>query len=200
MYQPPAVSALTAYSSARTAVAAHRRCEYGVSESSNFWALCIDCCKNKRLVNRKYSRLKIKKKPTEMSKRKWDVAAAPTKMDSNVQSAALAVQRVAARINAKTTDGALVHTKDIAINDLKSRYLLTKASFQHQVRVDTGATVLTKGKYYPDPFLASERDPPMYLHVAATSQQALAMALAMIDHLIDNPNLPIFDSDVNGKS
>jgi hypothetical protein len=90
--------------------------------------------------------------------------------------------------------------KDVDINDLKSRYKLTQASFQHKIYMDTGAKVTTKGKYYPDIHLATDRDPPMYLHVEAPTPESLKQALNAIDHLIDNPQLPIFDGDLVGVS
>ena len=45
--------------------------------------------------------------------------------------------------------------------------------------------VTTRGKYYPDPLLASERDPPLYLHITATTFGALEKAARMVQELID---------------
>ena len=45
--------------------------------------------------------------------------------------------------------------------------------------------VTTKGKYYPDLSLATERDPPLYLHITAKSYPQLEKASRMIQELID---------------
>ncbi|TPX66730.1 hypothetical protein SpCBS45565_g04245 [Spizellomyces sp. 'palustris'] len=75
--------------------------------------------------------------------------------------------------------------KDVPINDIKNRYLLTKGATQLKIKQDTAADVITRGKYYPDKNLATERDPPLYLHVSAGTQEALDAALAAIDELIN---------------
>ena len=43
----------------------------------------------------------------------------------------------------------------------------------------------TRGKYYPDTALATERDPPLYLHIAAQTYAALERASRMVQELID---------------
>ena len=43
----------------------------------------------------------------------------------------------------------------------------------------------TRGKYYPDTALATERDPPLYLHITATAYPALEKASRMVQELID---------------
>jgi len=45
--------------------------------------------------------------------------------------------------------------------------------------------VTTRGKYYPDTALATERDPPLYLHITATTPTALERASRMVQDLID---------------
>ncbi|KAG0089707.1 hypothetical protein BGZ93_009719 [Podila epicladia] len=79
---------------------------------------------------------------------------------------------------------------DIDINDVKHRYVLTKGSVQTQLQRDTGADVTTRGKYYPDRSMATEKDPPLYLHVTATSQDILDEAVAKINELIDEAQNP----------
>ncbi|KAF9302806.1 hypothetical protein BGZ74_004826 [Mortierella antarctica] len=79
---------------------------------------------------------------------------------------------------------------DIDINDVKHRYVLTKGSVQTQLQRDTGADVTTRGKYYPDRSMATDKDPPLYLHVTATSQDILDEAVAKINELIDEAQNP----------
>ncbi|KAI8349781.1 hypothetical protein B0O80DRAFT_404764, partial [Mortierella sp. GBAus27b] len=74
---------------------------------------------------------------------------------------------------------------DIDINDVKHRYVLTKGSTQTQLQRETGADVTTRGKYYTDRSEATERDPPLYLHVTAVTQEALDLAVKKITEMID---------------
>lgn len=48
----------------------------------------------------------------------------------------------------------------------------------------------TRGKYYPDKSLATESDPPLYLHVTASTKEALDKAVAQIEDIIRNAVLP----------
>ncbi|KAF9313036.1 hypothetical protein BG003_005675 [Podila horticola] len=79
---------------------------------------------------------------------------------------------------------------DIDINDVKHRYVLTKGSVQTQLQRDTGADVTTRGKYYPDRSMATDKDPPLYLHVTATTQDILDEAVAKINELIEEAQNP----------
>ncbi|THH08953.1 hypothetical protein EW145_g2350 [Phellinidium pouzarii] len=79
-------------------------------------------------------------------------------------------------------DGAFTH--DIDINDIRNRYLLTKGSTQEQINEETGASVTTKGVWYPDRTKATEKDPPLYLHISASSQPMLDIAINRVNELI----------------
>ncbi|TCD68691.1 hypothetical protein EIP91_009975 [Steccherinum ochraceum] len=141
------------------------------------------------------------------SKRKWDQAGAaseepPSKAakadeGKTAAEAAAAAAAIAAKIAAQFAgatgtstlgpkdphDGDFVH--DIDINDVRNRYLLTKGSTQSQVHEETGASVSTKGTWYPDRSKATEKDPPLYLHLSATSQEMLQSAIDKINDLIN---------------
>ncbi|KAI9491079.1 hypothetical protein BDB00DRAFT_519426 [Zychaea mexicana] len=80
--------------------------------------------------------------------------------------------------------------KNIPINDLKNRYMLTRGATQAQIQRDTGADVTTRGKYYPDKALATDGEPPLYLYVSASSQESLDKAVAQIEDLIANAAVP----------
>lgn len=80
-------------------------------------------------------------------------------------------------------DPEFVH--DIEINDMRNRYMLTKGPTQHQIHEETGADVTTKGQWYPDKTLATERDPPLYLHITGTSKEILDRGIAAVQRLID---------------
>ncbi|KAG5518284.1 hypothetical protein PMAC_003080 [Pneumocystis sp. 'macacae'] len=76
------------------------------------------------------------------------------------------------------------YVKDIEVNDLRNRYILTKGSTQKAIKEDTGADVTTRGKYYPDKSLATERDPPLYLHITSTTKAGLEAAVKKIEELM----------------
>ncbi|GAA5854314.1 hypothetical protein JCM9279_004715 [Rhodotorula babjevae] len=75
--------------------------------------------------------------------------------------------------------------EDIEINDLRNRYLLTKGPTQQQILADTGAAVLTKGVWYPDKSMATEKDPALYLHITAETADKLEAGVRAVQALID---------------
>lgn len=48
----------------------------------------------------------------------------------------------------------------------------------------------TRGKYYPDKNLITEKDPPLYLHVTATTKEILDAAVAKLQDMIDQGVMP----------
>ncbi|OTB12939.1 hypothetical protein K445DRAFT_39846, partial [Daldinia sp. EC12] len=83
------------------------------------------------------------------------------------------------------------YIKDIEVNDLRNRYLLTKSSTQKMIKEETGADVTTRGNYYPDKSMATPSNPPLYLHITSTSKTGLEAAVAKIEELMKQelPNL-----------
>lgn len=81
-------------------------------------------------------------------------------------------------------DGDFLH--DIEINDIRNRYLLTKAQTQNQIHEDTGATITTKGLWYPDKSLASTSEPPLYLHISAMTKESLDQAIEKVNEIIQS--------------
>ncbi|GAA5952032.1 hypothetical protein JCM10213_005344 [Rhodosporidiobolus nylandii] len=80
--------------------------------------------------------------------------------------------------------------EDIEINDLRNRYLLTKGPTQQQILADTGASVLTKGVWYPDKSMATEKDPPLYLHITGETPEKLTAGVAAVRALIEQGDQP----------
>ncbi|KAK7683537.1 hypothetical protein QCA50_013372 [Cerrena zonata] len=145
------------------------------------------------------------------SKRKWDQEgtsengtdspskAMKTEDGKSASEAAAAAAAIAAKIAAQFAgsssgtgvslgprdphDGDFTH--DIDINDVRNRYLLTKGSTQTQIHEDTGASVSTKGTWYPDRSKATEKDPPLYLHISATTNESLQAAIDKVNELIN---------------
>ncbi|TFK41531.1 hypothetical protein BDQ12DRAFT_733052 [Crucibulum laeve] len=140
------------------------------------------------------------------SKRKWDqpadeasVSKAPKGDDGKSASeAAAAAAAIAAKIAAQFASGSLgsdmggglkdMHdaefTHDIDINDVRNRYLLTKGSTQDQIHEETGASVGTRGVWYPDRTKATEKDPPLYIHISAHTKDVLQKAIDKVNELI----------------
>ncbi|KAI2632406.1 hypothetical protein GGR54DRAFT_627748 [Hypoxylon sp. NC1633] len=81
------------------------------------------------------------------------------------------------------------YIKDIEVNDLRNRYLLTKSSTQKMV--NNTLDVTTRGNYYPDKSMATPSNPPLYLHITSTSKTGLESAVAKIEEMMKQelPNL-----------
>ncbi|KII86018.1 hypothetical protein PLICRDRAFT_94175 [Plicaturopsis crispa FD-325 SS-3] len=148
------------------------------------------------------------------SKRKWDQEAAPgtdegspaakaAKADDGktASEAAAAAAAIAAKIAAQFAGGlagsppqgggtpmqdphlaAFIHNIDI--NDVRNRYMLTKGPTQQQIYEETGASVGTKGVWYPDRLKATEKDPPLYLQITAPTQEVLQKGIDKVNELI----------------
>ncbi|PAV20458.1 eukaryotic type KH-domain type I [Pyrrhoderma noxium] len=150
------------------------------------------------------------------SKRKWDQASPEDELFSakvqraedgkTASEAAAAAAAIAAKIAAQfaggTTNGTVlgprdphdsVFTHDIDINDVRNRYVLTKGSTQEQINLETGANVTTKGVWYPDRSKASEKDPPLYLHISANTQKQIDDAVDKIKELMDMDMGPLVE-------
>ncbi|KAI8076844.1 uncharacterized protein BX664DRAFT_344079 [Halteromyces radiatus] len=81
-------------------------------------------------------------------------------------------------------------SKKIEINDLKNRYMLTRGATQSEIAQETGAEITTRGKYYPDANLATEKEPPLYLYISASTQESLDQAVSKVNDLIENAKVP----------
>ncbi|MBW0494785.1 hypothetical protein O181_034500 [Austropuccinia psidii MF-1] len=84
--------------------------------------------------------------------------------------------------------------KDIDINDQRNRYLLTKGPTQAEIQAETGCSVTTKGQWYPDRTKAHDRDPPLYLHLTATSQEILDKGIKKVNELIEQDLGPLTEA------
>ncbi|KAF4582043.1 hypothetical protein GQ602_006667 [Ophiocordyceps camponoti-floridani] len=76
------------------------------------------------------------------------------------------------------------YIKDIEVNDLRNRYVLTKSSTQKMIKEQTGADVTTRGSYYPNKNMATAANPPLHLHVTSTTKEGLEAAVAKIQEYI----------------
>lgn len=77
-------------------------------------------------------------------------------------------------------------TEKIDINDTRNRYFLASQRTLDELETLTGAKCISKGKYYPDRSLAlQEREPPLYLHVTASTREILDEAIKWIKEIKD---------------
>ncbi|TYJ56950.1 hypothetical protein B9479_002396 [Cryptococcus floricola] len=88
-------------------------------------------------------------------------------------------------------EGAFV--KDIEINDLRNRYVLTKGATQKQISDETGCVITTKGVWVPDRTKMPAGESPLYLHLVATSQSILDAAASKVNDLITQELGPLID-------
>lgn len=54
--------------------------------------------------------------------------------------------------------------------------------------------IITRGKYYPDKSLATDKEPPLYLHVSAATKESLEKAVDKINELIETAQIPVAGS------
>src|SRR5262249_32120923 len=71
-----------------------------------------------------------------------------------------------------------------------TRYPLAHLSFpegatQTQIQRETGADVTTRGTWFPDRSHSTPDNPPLYLHLSATTQESLDAAIAKVEELIE---------------
>ncbi|KAF4512371.1 hypothetical protein G6O67_001521 [Ophiocordyceps sinensis] len=89
----------------------------------------------------------------------------------------------------RKVDGAMYvadgdYIKDIEVNDLRNRYILTKISNQQMIKAETGADITNRGSYYPNKNMATAASPPLYLHITSTTKEGLEAAVAKVEELI----------------
>jgi hypothetical protein len=53
-----------------------------------------------------------------------------------------------------------------------------------QIHEETGASVGTRGVWYPDRSKATEKDPPLYIHISASTKEILQAAIDKVNELI----------------
>ncbi|KAF2737309.1 hypothetical protein EJ04DRAFT_510417 [Polyplosphaeria fusca] len=82
-------------------------------------------------------------------------------------------------------DGEVV--TDIEVNHMRNRYTLTKDPFKEMIKEHTGADVVTRGAYYPDPSMATIEKPVLTLRVTASSREALDKAVELIKDQAHQP-------------
>lgn len=79
--------------------------------------------------------------------------------------------------------------------------MITRGPTQQQIHQETGASLTTKGHWYPDRNLATPDKPPLYIHVEAMSEEMLQKALARVKEIINSeaPQL-IEERGMRGKA
>ncbi|KAI9636363.1 uncharacterized protein MKK02DRAFT_45070 [Dioszegia hungarica] len=121
--------------------------------------------------------------------------------DAAITAAAAIAAKIAASLRPGVAGNELMRrekeegdfVRDIEINDLRNRYLLTKGPTQKQIEEETGAVITTKGVWIPDRSKLMPGETPLYLHIVANSQVVLDNAVAKVNELIDQDLGPLLD-------
>lgn len=140
-------------------------------------------------------------------------AAIAAKIAASLRPAGSSGQELVRRAGAAEGD----FVKDIEINDLRNRYVLTKSGSQKQVsgparpklgwmflftiysplplqiQDETGASIETRGVWVPDRTRMPPGEMPLYLHIVAKSQIILDAAVAEVNKLIDQELGPLIE-------
>lgn len=123
------------------------------------------------------------------------MSAATSGSSKQASEAAAAAAAIAAKIAAQFASGGggmggmlggsdAAFTHDIDINDARNRYMLCKSSTQQEIQEETGASISTKGTWIPTRSKATEKDPPLYLHIMAPTKEILEKAIQKVDELL----------------
>ncbi|KAF9071569.1 hypothetical protein BDP27DRAFT_1218957 [Rhodocollybia butyracea] len=119
--------------------------------------------------------------------------AAGGSSSKQASEAAAAAAAIAAKIAAQFASGGgmggtglndAAFTHDIDINDARNRYMLCKSSTQQEIQEQTGASISTKGTWHPTRSRATEKDPPLYLHIMAPTKEVLNKAIQKVEELL----------------
>lgn len=84
-----------------------------------------------------------------------------------------------------TTGTSKKYYETVDINDLRNKYLLTKGETQANILDETGAAVITRGRYYPDKTMATDAAPPLHLVIEASDPETLQKGLDRVHELIN---------------
>ncbi|KAK5667318.1 hypothetical protein BDV3_007277 [Batrachochytrium dendrobatidis] len=124
--------------------------------------------------------------------------------ESAIESTAAATAAAVSRLSAlqhSSLKPASVHldqfVKDIDINDIKNRYLLTNRATQNSLVEETSVNITTRGKFYPDRNRATTKDPPLYLHLIAPTQKALDLAIDKINSIIEQASITLVEPRIH---
>ncbi|KAJ1740333.1 hypothetical protein LPJ55_001195 [Coemansia sp. RSA 990] len=112
-------------------------------------------------------------------KRRWDAS------DASASTETQSAQYVPPPMDASSRKGSATEplTANVDINHSKNRQTLAKGSTHKRIMEVTGTQVTTRGRFYADPDSATLAEPPLHLHIEAATQEALDMAIAMIENM-----------------
>ncbi|CAA91900.1 KH domain RNA-binding protein, involved in splicing [Schizosaccharomyces pombe] len=98
-----------------------------------------------------------------------------------------------ADITSKVIEGDGVFMQDVEINNVRNRYILVRASTLSEIENKSGVQLFSKGRYYPNKALATDKDPPLYLHIVSHNRKDLTVALQEIESWINKDMGPLID-------
>jgi hypothetical protein len=75
-------------------------------------------------------------------------------------------------------------TQDQAGDFYSQPFAIIYGALSLQIHEETGASVATKGVWFPDRSKATEKDPALYIHISAHTKEILQSAIDKVNELI----------------
>jgi hypothetical protein len=79
-----------------------------------------------------------------------------------------------------------MYKSSVIINDSRHRFALIKPAVQLGIEAQTNTSIMTKGKYIPDPVLVTQSNPQLTLEVSGNAQVDVDAAVAKIKDIMEN--------------
>lgn len=76
-------------------------------------------------------------------------------------------------------------TEILDINETRHRYYLNKAATQEPLEREFAVTIVSKGRYYPDRRLATEKEPPLRLEVFGPNEENVKATIAKLKDMME---------------
>lgn len=76
-------------------------------------------------------------------------------------------------------------TEVLDINESRHRYYLNKATTQDPIESEYSVSIVSKGRYYPDRRLATEKEPPLRLEVSGPDEESVKSAIAKLKDIME---------------
>jgi len=120
-------------------------------------------------------------------KRKWDAAAPPNAAEAK-RAAMEKIAKLNAMCSSTTQKAANLFETEIDINDSPARFSLTKGATQQQISKETGASVISRGRYHP-PGGSSTPSAPLnerrlHIYITAENKQSFDLAVQRVNEIV----------------
>eukprot|EP00002_Diphylleia_rotans_P006203 TRINITY_DN1553_c0_g4_i1.p1 TRINITY_DN1553_c0_g4~~TRINITY_DN1553_c0_g4_i1.p1 ORF type:complete len:572 (+),score=85.24 TRINITY_DN1553_c0_g4_i1:47-1762(+) len=130
--------------------------------------------------------------PKRERQRKWDVPSLAALQEDPLERARKMAEEIAMQLAAKnpsqTPATPTVIVREIDINDSRSRIILTKGATQQEIQRQSGASVITRGRYKPPGDTSNSTERPLYLHISSEKEEAVLKAVEIIEKYMQQGN------------